>query len=64
MHAIYEETKLLYLETDASGLGLGVRLLQTKMVKAVQETWHQTTAYSNPSHSQAKVYPAHRDTVT
>ena len=30
MHKIYDETKPLYIETDASGFGLEAALLQTR----------------------------------
>ena len=61
----YDKPKPLYLETDASGIGLGSSLLQTRMAQAVQRTWHWKTTYYGPLHLQAKVYPAQRrDTST
>ena len=64
MHASsYDETKPLYPETDASGVGIGAILLLIRNPQAVQETWHQTT-YSEALHWQAKVYPVQRRDTT
>ena len=44
----YAETQWLYLGTDASEIRLRAAPLQIRSGKAVQETEHQTTAYSDP----------------
>ena len=41
----YNETKPLYLKTDASGIGLGATLLQH-----VEKILLQTTLFPGPSH--------------
>ena len=47
---IYDNTKPLYLETDAPGMGLGLANYKQEVAQAVIEMWHQTTTYSDPSH--------------
>ena len=44
----YNETKPLYLQTDASGIGLGAALLQLEMVHHAQKILLQTTPFSDP----------------
>ena len=39
----YDDTKLLYLGKDASGISLGVALLQLRDNMTAQKTLHQTT---------------------
>ena len=46
----YDRTKPLYLETNASGVGLGASLLQTRSGTCSLKIEHQTTAYSDPLH--------------
>ena len=43
----------MYFETDTSRFRLQAALLQTR---SAQETMHQTTAYSDPSHLQGTAY--------
>ena len=50
----YNETQLLCLETDVSGIRLGAELLQTEVVQAAQQKKNQTKAYSEPSIFQAR----------
>ena len=43
---LYDETKPLYLETDASRIGLGITLLQIKRLEQhTQGIHHQTTPF-------------------
>ena len=42
---LYEEMNPLYMETDASVVGLGPMLLQTRKVKVILEMRHLTTIY-------------------
>ena len=59
MHELYDETKPLYLETDAYGLGLGARLLQTRY----DTSCPRGTKQKDCSHWQGKVCPTQwRDT--
>ena len=60
MHKSFDETKPLYLETDASGVGLRASLLQTRNYTSCPRDMEQTTVCSEPLHSQAKVYAVHR----
>ena len=51
----YDETKLLYIETDASGVGLGAALLQARSnTSCPRNEVHRTIAYSDPLHSPAR----------
>ena len=42
---VYDDTKPLYLETDASGVSLGAALLQLHDNTACQKVWHQITQF-------------------
>ena len=44
----YNDTKLLYLETDASSVGLGAALLQTQEGTTCKKTWCPTTQFCVP----------------
>ena len=46
----YDDTKLLYLKTDVSGIGLGAALLQLKKNTGSKKTLHQTTLTFFQSH--------------
>ena len=45
---LYDDTKPLYLKTDASGVGLVAALLQNWNVQHARKTWCQTTPYCIP----------------
>ena len=53
----YNETKPLYIERDASGVGLRVVLLQQEVIQTVTETKHQTIVPLDPLHFPAKASP-------
>ena len=54
----HDETKPLYLETDASQIGLGAALLQTRHgTTCIKKILLQTTPFSDPSHLQVKACP-------
>ena len=50
----YDETKLLYIEPDVFGVGLGVDLLQTRSNTSYPLMKCQTIAYSDPLHSPVR----------
>ena len=45
MHVVLQQKGPLYLETDASGVGLGARLSQVRKKSPTQEILCQTTPY-------------------
>ena len=60
-----DEMKPLCTETDASGVGLEQSYYRQEMVQVFPEIRHQTTAYLDPSHLQARGYQAwKKDTAT
>ena len=61
----YDETKPLYLETDASGIGLGTTLLQTRDGMTWPKDTHQTTPFWDQLPLQVKTWPVQNEgTVT
>ena len=53
MHEFYDKTKPLFIETDASVVGLGAALLQTRGNKSGIEKKWWTIASLGPFHSPA-----------
>ena len=51
----FDDTKPLYLETDASRIGLGVALLQPMTIQPAKKAWHQTTQIFTQLHLPVKV---------
>ena len=44
----YDDTKLLYLETDASGIGLGAACYRHKKGQHAKNTWYPATQFCIP----------------
>ena len=53
----YDETKPLYLKTDASGIELGATLLQTRQCITCPKDTAPDNAFLGQSHLQVKASP-------